>query len=519
MQGRERSRPFYTLWYNSLAQLRIGGNMKKLLMISVSLLVFLTAVNVFAAQMRVFVNEISAPGVKNGKEMRQMLQTLLASRLNGDRIITVESAADAEILVSGSYIALGKSYSLDVIAKTSAGKVLTRAFIQGEKDGEIIPAMGTLAEKLTAGLIKIHPAERPPVVTPHPSSSSIKAVVAADSTQNGGFINPVAKKTDTTDDWLSRRLNGKANLMATGKTLPDGSRELFLAEERRIAYYHQGAEMTLLSEAELGYGYKIISLDTMDAENGTLDIYVTAVQTGELASQVWQVRGGKLVQLQKALPYFFRAARLADGTKKLYAQTMGREDDFYGNVYEVTRSDALVTMKNPLKMPRYGNIYNFNQFRERDGRIFTIVINPDNYLVVYDQDLKELWRSKKKFGGSDLYFLRDDTANMRETGSSYRWIFMNQRIQVSSSGEILVGNNEGSWVIGNSRSYENGAVYCLFWNGSSLDEKWHTQKTQNYMADYFFDEADKELLILLTLQQPNLTNHGASSLRIKKLEN
>ncbi len=488
-------------------------------MLLVSLLVLLTAASGFAAQMRVFVNEISAPGVKNGKEMRQMLQTLLASRLNGDQIIAVESAADAEIVVSGTYIALGKSYSLDTIAKTSAGKVLTRAFIQGEKDGEIIPAMGKLAEKLTAGLIKMHPAARPPAATPHPSSSSIKTVVAADSAQKGGFIKPVVQEAVATGDWLSRRLNGKANLMAIGKILVNGDRELFLAEERRISYYHQGADMTLISEADLGDGYKIISLDTIDGNDDTLHIYVTAIHTGEPASQVWQIRGDKLVQVEKGLPYYFRAASLAGAPKKLYAQTTGREDDFYGDVAEATRSGAVVTMKNPIKMPRYGNIYTFNQFREKDGKIFTVVINPDNYLIVYDQDLNELWRSKDKFGGSDLYFLRDDVANMRQSGSKSRWIFMNQRIQVSSSGEILVGKNESFWVMGNSRSYDHGAVYSLFWNGSSLDEKWRTSKAQNYVSDYSFDETLKELLILQVVQQPSLTNHGASSVLIKKLEN
>lgn len=487
-------------------------------MLLVSLLVLLSAASGFAAQMRVFVNEISAPGVKNGKEMGQMLQTLLASRLNGDRIIAVESAADAEIVVSGTYIALGKSYSLDTIAKTSAGKVLTRAFIQGEKDGEIIPAMGKLAEKLTAGLIKMHPAERPPAATPHPSTSRIKTGVAADSAQKGGFIKPVVQEAVATGDWLSSRLNGKANLMATGKLLANGGREFFLAEERRISYYRQGADMTLVSEADLGDGYKIISLDTIGGNDDTLHIYVTAIHTGEPASQVWQIRGDKLVQVEKDLPYYFRAASIAGAPKKLYAQTTGREDDFYGDVAEATRSGAVVTMKNPIKMPRYGNIYTFNQFREKDGRIFTVVINPDNYLIVYDQDLKELWRSKDKFGGSDLYFLRDDVANMRESGSKYRWIFMNQRIQALSSGEILVGKNEGSWVMGNSRSYEHGAVYSLFWNGSSLDEKWRTSKAQNYVSAYSFDETLKELLILQVVQQPDLTNRGASSLLIKKLE-
>jgi len=61
-------------------------------------------------------------------------------------------------------------------------------------------------------------------------------------------------------------------------------------------------------------------------------------------------------------------------------------------------------------------------------------------------------------------------------------------------------------------------VYCMIWNGSSLEEKWRTRDTQNYMPDYWFDEARNELLILQTVQRPGISDRGASSLSIKKVE-
>jgi hypothetical protein len=169
-------------------------------------------------------------------------------------------------------------------------------------------------------------------------------------------------------------------------------------------------------------------------------------------------------------------------------------------------------------MPRYGTIYSFNQLHDRDGKVLTVVINPDGYLIVYDRDLKELWRSNDRFGGSELYFQKEDDANVRATGEKFRWVFINQRIQVSSTGQILVGKNDGFWVMGTARSYKRGAVYCLAWNGSSLEEKWRTRETQDYMPDYLFDEARNELLILQTVQRPSITSRGASSLSIKKVE-
>jgi hypothetical protein len=230
------------------------------------------------------------------------------------------------------------------------------------------------------------------------------------------------------------------------------------------------------------------------------------------------MKGDKLVRVAEKLPYFFRAVSLAGGQKRLYAQAMGREEDFYGDVSEATRNGSNIILKSPIKMPRYANIYSFNQFRDREGKTFTMAINPDGYLIVYDPELREVWRSNDKFGGSELYFQKEDTTNARLSGEKYRWVFMNQRVQVTSKGEILVGRNDGFWVLGNARSYKKGAVYNMVWNGSSLEEKWRTRDTQNYMPDYSYDEARNELLILQIVQRSGLTTRGASSLAIKKVE-
>ena len=126
--------------------------MKKLIILLSALLVPLTVVPSNAAQIRVFVADMNATGVQNRDEMKVTLQTLLSSRLNGDRIVVVGSAAEADAVVSGTYVSIGKNFSLDAIAKTATGKTLTRAFVQGETVDELIPAVGKLAEKLSTGL-------------------------------------------------------------------------------------------------------------------------------------------------------------------------------------------------------------------------------------------------------------------------------------------------------------------------------------------------------------------------------
>ncbi|OGT99807.1 MAG: hypothetical protein A2079_04285 [Geobacteraceae bacterium GWC2_48_7] len=488
-------------------------------------LLLLMAMSASAAPLRVYVADMNAIGVQNRDDMKIMLQTLLASRLNGQKIIAVASASEADAVVTGTYMAIGKVFSLDALAKTAGGKTLTRAFIQGENQDELIPAVTKLAEKLTAELITLYSTDQTATVMPQqrastPASSDfIKTEQQVRSAPVSEFIKPREyEKNPTAGGWLSKRLDGAANLMAVGKILPDGSRELFLVEDRRVAYYRQGNEMKLIAETAFRNSEKIISVDTMETSDGNLDIYLTIIRADELASQVWQTKGDKLVKVAEGLPYFFRAFSLAGGPKKLYAQSMGRDADFYGDIAEATRNGSKITVKNNIKMPRYGNIYSFNQFVDKDKKVYSLVLSKDNYLIVYNQKMTELWRSNDKFGGSELYFQKEDLDNVRTTGDKNRWIFLDQKIQVTSQNEVVIGKNEGFWVLGNARSYKKGAVYCFVWNGSSLEEKWRTRDTQNYMPDYLLDESRNELLMLQIVQRSGINVRGASSLSIKKVE-
>jgi hypothetical protein len=504
--------------------------MKRLMIITVLLSLFMQVMPALAAPLRLYVSDMNAIGVQNKDEMKATLQMLLASRLNSGAVTSVGSAAEAEVVVTGTYVTIGKVFSIDALARTTAGKTLGRAFVQGENQDELIPAVGKLADKLRAELERlpasgtttagtasaIIPATAPAAAAT--KSDIIKNDPVARQNQASDIIKPVEYERYNVGGWLSKRLNGAANLIAVGKTLSDGGREIFLAEDRKVSYYRQSGEMKLVAEIEFRTIEKILSLDTIESGDGGLDVYVTILRSNELASKVLRVQGDKLVLVAENLPYYFRAFSLAGDTKKLYAQSAGRDSDYFGGVAEATRNGSSITLKNSIQMPRYGNIYSFNQVLDKDGKRYTLVIDPENYLIVYNFDQTELWRSNDKFGGSELYFVKDDSANVRVTLETTRWVFLSQRIQVTAAGDVLVGKNDGFWVLGNARMYKKGSVYCMFWNGSSLEEKWRTRDTQNYMPDYWFDEGRNELYILQTVQRPGINDRGASSLSIKKVE-
>lgn len=512
--------------------------MKRLVLMLILLLLALPA---FAAgPLRVYVGEFNAVGVAAKDDTKAALQALLASRLGSDKLLAVSSASEAEVLVNGTYLTIGKQYNLDAVAKTAGGQTVTRSFVQGEGGQEaLFGAVGTLAEKLSGELVKKSEAGSiprlavavPPVVTAMPAKPQSTDIIRTATPQpqsgdlqrapQGDIIRPQAFYRGAPNKGEIKRLDGMFNLLAMGGTDADGKRLIFMAQDRAVQLIREG-ETRAITGFGLGPNDKILAIDYVDADgSGKPELYVTMVKGDEVASQIWELKNNKLVKVADDIPYFFRAIALAGGPLKLYAQEQGRKADrYYGDVYEVVRQGKKIVKKAKIPMPRYGNIYSFNQFKHPSGELLTVVYHEENYLVVYDKEQHELWRSNDSFGGSELFYKVEDDAMINPTTDKYRWFFMNQRIIVTSQQEILVGKNDGFFVIGNARMYKRGAVYSLYWNGAALEEVWRTKDTQNYMPDFWFDESKSELLLLQLTQREDvlMRTKGATALQIKKVE-
>ncbi len=482
-----------------------------------------------AAPLKVFIPEFKVTGAANRDELKGGLQGLLATRLSGESIVIADTEAAADLSVVGAYIAFGKVFSLDANLKDRTGKVVGRAFEQGDSSDDIIPAVTRLAQKVSAELAKVQPS--PPSVpptaqkpTPALSTPALPAPVERPAPQTSAqpasdIIRPEAITRAGESGMIGQRLDGAMVALAAGKSLPNGERELFMALEREIRLYRQGKGLTLLA-AEAGYSAddKIIGIETADLDgDGSLELYVTRLKGEELASQVWAVENGKFRLLTDGLPYFFRTLEW-NGGARLYAQQMGRDEDFFNGISEVARKGNGFELKNPVKLPRFGTIYNVNFITDKEGRRLVVMLHLDGYLTVSDEKGEELWRSNDRFGGSEAYFSREDQQNVRVTGELQRKIFLEQRVVVTKSGDVIVPKNDGFWVVGNSRSFSKNSVYSFTWNGAALEERWHTKQSQNYLADYAYDEARKELILLEVVKKPGMIEKGASAISIKKVE-
>ncbi|SNB47337.1 VCBS repeat-containing protein [Geobacter sp. DSM 9736] len=483
--------------------------MKRLILSMLFLMTLLSSL-AGAAAPTAFVEPFKVVGAGDA-ELSSTLQTLLVSRLSGGGVPVQDAAKDADAVVKGIYIQLGKVFSVDVTVRDRNGAVLARAFEQGERQEELLGAITKIAQKLQEGLAgtsspKVS-APAIPTVTPSPTSEARPATDVVKKNTAGRQISGV----------LPQRLPGIYVGMAPAHE-KDGGREIFLIKERSLHVMRADGKMEQVAEAALASDDKALSVDTADLDgDGAQEAYLTVFRGNELASQVWAYKEGRLVRVAENLPYFFRAVGPWK-SRRLYAQQMGRAEDFYGPVHIVKKAESGYELADPIKLPKFANIFNFNRFQDRDGNLRFIVLHPDGFLVVFDASGEELWRSNDKYGGSEAYFSRDDQERIRITGSAVRKVFIEQRITVTGDGEIIVPQNTGFWVLGNSRSYSKNVVYGLAWNGVALEEVWQTNVSQNYLSDYLYDEVRKQLVLLEVVKKEGFAEKGASAVSVKTVE-
>ena len=491
--------------------------MKKYVMIVlVYSLSLVFAVAAGAAQLKVYVSEFVITGAPNKEEMRPALQTLMQSRLNGEVLKTVDGKSAAEIIVAGSYIAFGKIFSLDAVAKNAEGKVIGRSFVQGDTQDELIPAIGKLAGILSEDISRSYGLSATSASSPSVNAAPVQGKESLTLPAPSEIVRPVQQGKISGSGWISERIPGAMSSFTAGRTLQNGEQEIFAAGNRTLRYYQRGNELRLIAETTLEVGNKILGVDSADLDNdGVTEIFLSVKNGDHVSSIVYIPADGSLKKVAEKLPYLFRSIALDGKEKKLYAQQLNMDDDFYGDVYEVEKKGASYSLAKPLKIPKGSNIFTFNMFSGK-GKVFFLSLNADGYLIVFSQQGEELWRSSDKFGGSELSYER--APNSEKSGPFTRNVFLDQRMTVTRDGEIIVPQNAGFWIIGNSRTYSKYSVFAFGWNGASLEEKWHTKQSQNYLADYSYDEQKKELILLEVVQKEGMFDKGATALAVKKLD-
>ncbi|MDA8412763.1 MAG: VCBS repeat-containing protein [Desulfobacteraceae bacterium] len=508
--------------------------MPRILLACVSALLLLAAPHVSsAAPLKTYVAEFNVAGAANKDELKVTLQGLLASRLNPGQAQLVEKPEQSELQLFGSYAQFGKMFSVDVLIKNSLNGSLSKVYEQGESQDDLLPAFGRLARKLDNELAKVQQttaASAAPVPAPQPAPAETKTAttasdykVAAPVSVPSGKESYVVKSDippqNAPGTWSSEPLTGVFSSLALGRTLPSGEREIFIAGGQSIRYLRKGAGLKQVAGITLPVSAKILAIDTADLDHdGVPELYVSIVDRKTVSSRVYLPSDNGLELIAENLPWLLRGIGPGFKGRTVFGQAVSSSGEYQGDIAELVKSGRHFDASNARILPRPGNIFNFSRFKDGAGADRWIVMDEDGYLIVFAADGSELWKSSDKYGGSETYFNYESVSQLRAKADNLSWNFLEQRITALPDGTLIVPRNEGSFSIGNNRSYNKHTLFGLQWSGAMLREAWHTRLTPSYLADYAYDADTHEVLLLEVIQHAGLFNAGKTVISINKLD-
>ena len=482
-----------------------------------------------AAPLNTFVSEFSVAGVPGDGELKSTLQRILAARLDPGQARLVESADQAELLLTGGYALFGKTFSLDLLLKHRASGAMSMVFEQGDGADDLIPAVGRLAQKVDHELAKL--ALTLSAATPAGSVSSLPVHGATKTattplavrhhaavvTASTGYL--VRPGSEVSGNWTSDSLDGVFIGLALGRTLASGERELFLASEHSIRMLRKGTALQQVDEVVIPVPARVLALDSADLDrDGVPELYVTVMDRENLSSRVYQAAEAGLVLLADNQPWFFRGLGVDPGNRTILAQKMDTKGGFYGGVAELVKTGNHFDTRNSSSPPGGGNLFNSTPFRDKLGAEKVALLNDGGRLAVFTSAGEEIWQSSDKYGGSETYYEHRTDAPVRAMGDELQRHYLEQRITPLPDGVLLVPHNDGSSILGGGRSYDKYSIKALHWSGTRFQELWHTQQVPGYLADYAYDPVSRELFLLEVLQRGGLLSKGKSVISVNRID-
>lgn len=278
-----------------------------------------------------------------------------------------------------------------------------------------------------------------------------------------------------------------------------------------------------LHAMELGFGRKVLAIDGADLDrDGRSELYLTAADNGELRSFVVAFKDGVYQIVRENIPWYFRTGTLPGEGPVLMAQRMGGlEEDFSGPVFRVIHESGSLAEGKGVAEFSGKSLYSNFPFRTEKGELFLGQLNPWDHLKILRSNGDLLWESDERFGGSEEFIERIDPGRNRADGPNTRDAFMQKRMTIGPSGEVLIPVNEGSRLLSRLRSFDKSRVVALQWNGFTMQELWHTQPQQGYLADFRLADVDNdgknELVQGLVFSRKGFMRKGRSALGVIEL--
>jgi len=329
-------------------------------------------------------------------------------------------------------------------------------------------------------------------------------------------LNPQFERTERASEktgrWRSPALSLEARGLRVGDVDGDGRQEIILLQKHAVkAFVRQGDKLEHLATYETGSRTKTLTLDLTAAKaDGSREIVVSALRQDKPRSFILRYRDGDFAVRDKSIKLLLKVARIPpDYNKRLVGQKLDSPGNFANGVSLVQRGSSSYKLGRTLELPRAANVFNFTYLPgKEDSKV--VVADASIHLRLYS-DGKIQATTDKAYAGSSVKMRKKTSLpgleDSREDPPSYRFLptrLISCDLNADGEFEILVNRSVSSTskYLANQRSFSEGSIHSLYWDGLGLSTAWKTGAIKGAVQDYGLGDMNNdgtlELYVCLT---------------------
>ena len=425
--------------------------------------------------------------------------------LNREKALIIGKSLQVDYVILGSLTVFGESVSIDArILDVGKSEELITAFNQSKGMDEVIPTVNQFSQDVNAKIMGR--VVRPQVAAVEPEiPKGPKALITTEG-QVGDYAKAIYRK----------RFDFEIIGLDTGDVDGDGKKELvFIDRDTVYVYKWQNNTFTQFKTVKGSWSPNYIYVSVADQDgNGREEIYVSNLTELTVSSLVLEWQGNRFVEIANKQPWFFRVIHMPGQGKTLIGQKRAAYAAYVGPVHLLKREGKSFVPAGSLKLPRFGNVYNFAfVYFPGTQKRYTVMLSPYERLQLFDPHEEQVWESGEFFGGSLAYIL-DKDIDQADIENPGKWHFIPPPIfltDVDEDGqqEVVICQNKSKElrITEKLRAFSSGKVHFMIWDGEGLSTRWTSQKLAGAVVGYRVDDLDHDgtpELAIAAVTQPRL---------------
>ncbi len=397
---------------------------------------------------------------------------------------------NADYILYGTVTISDKEASIDARLLDIRNDVIKTFFKQCSSLSEIILKINEVAEEINE---KVFGREIKLAGLSHSGKTSVPKAPSLKDSISGRLQMSTTKLIS--QRWYSHQLQLEASGLDIGDVDGDGQKELIIIDKHNLwVYRFMDERLFMVKKKEVPSTYVLVAVDLYDLDkDGKDEILLSCIQGRLVASMVLSWCKGRLITIAQDIPWYLRVMRLAHGRRVVLGQKGGVEQPLglseqplkpgifrlawgetgFDTIEEVCSFDN-VTIYNCL----FADL-------NRDGVEDILVLDDENYLVLYTKTGGKKWKSTERYYGS-FYCTEGksiDNHAINPLGSIY--IPGRMLLLEKSPLEVIVYQNYTRFAHA-SRKFKSfsSEVQILTWTGLKMDIKWRLPKLRGFITYY-----------------------------------